>query len=76
MKKMTKSKFTYAKCPYCKREYIEGLFDGRCALLNLARKGDLKEATVKCENCKKLFKIKIHISYYGSKIKGDLENDN
>lgn len=66
---MAKSKFTYAKCPYCKNEYREGLFSGSYALLHLATHGDLTEKNVQCENCKKYFKIKIHISYYGSKIK-------
>lgn len=69
MSKLAKSKFTYAKCPYCKNEYREGLFDGRHTLLDLATDGCLKEAKVRCENCKKYFKIKIHINYYGSKIK-------
>ena len=68
---MTKSKFTYAKCPYCKSEYREDLFCGRYTLLHLNTYGDLTEANVHCENCKKIFKIKIHISYYGSKIKGN-----
>ena len=68
---MAKSKFTYAKCPYCKSEYREDFFCGRYTLSHLATYGDLTEANVHCENCKKYFKIKIHISYYGSKIKGD-----
>ena len=72
---MAKSKFTYAKCPYCKSEYREGLFSGRYALLHLATYGDLTEENVQCENCKKYFKIKIHISYYGSKIKEALEDE-
>ena len=70
MNRLTKSKFTYAKCPYCKSEYREDdLFSQRYTLLNLATKGSLTEANVRCENCKKHFKIKIHINYYGSKIK-------
>lgn len=73
---MAKSKFTYAKCPYCKSEYRECLFSGRDVLCRLATYGDLTEENVRCENCKKYFKIKIHISYYGSKIKEELENDN
>lgn len=74
---MAKSKFTYAKCPYCKNEYREGLFSGTYTLLHLATYGDLTEMNVQCKNCKKHFKIKIHISYYGSKIKGgEKENDN
>ena len=68
---MAKSKFTYAKCPYCKSEYREKLISGNYALLHLATYGDLTEENVQCENCKKHFKIKIHISYYGSKIKED-----
>lgn len=75
MSKLTKSKFTYAKCPYCKNEYREGLFDGSCDLLHLAKYGYLTETSVQCKNCKKHFKIKIHISYYGSKIKGENKND-
>ena len=72
---MAKRKFTYAKCPYCKSEYREGFFSGRYALLHLATYRDLTEEIVRCENCKKYFKIKIHISYYGSKIKEALENE-
>lgn len=72
---MAKSKFTYAKCPYCKSEYREKLFSGRYTLWRLAAYGDLTEENVQCENCKKHFKIKIHISYYGSKIKEELEDD-
>lgn len=72
---MAKSKFTYAKCPYCKSEYRECLFSGRDVLFRLATYGDLTEENVRCENCKKYFKIKIHISYYGSKIKEALENE-
>ena len=72
---MAKSKFTYAKCPYCKSEYREGLFRCIYALLHLATYGDLTEDNVQCENCKKYFKSKIHISYYGSKIKEALENE-
>lgn len=62
-------KFTYAKCPYCKNEYRERLFDHTYNLVNLATRGDLTEAIVKCNECKKRFKVKIHINYYGSKIK-------
>lgn len=73
MYKITKSKFTYAKCPYCKHEYREDLFDRRCigryTLSNLALNGDLTEENVRCLECNKYFRIKIHISYYGSKIK-------
>ena len=68
---MAKSKFTYAKCTYCKSEYREKFFSSNYALLHLATYGDLTEENVQCENCKKHFKIKIHISYYGSKIKED-----
>lgn len=72
---MAKSKFTYAKCPYCKSKYREKLFSGRDILWRLAAYGDLTEEIVRCENCKKYFKIKIHISYYSSKIKEALENE-
>lgn len=72
---MAKSKFTYAKCPYCKNEYREKILSGKYTLLHLATYGDLTEENVQCENCKKHFKIKIHISYYGSKIKGALKNE-
>lgn len=52
---MAKSKFTYAKCPYCKSEYREKLFSGRYTLWRLAAYGDLTETNVQCENCKKTF---------------------
>lgn len=72
---MAKSKFTYAKCPYCKNEYREDLFSGRYTLLHLATNGNLTEDVARCLNCKKRFKIKIHISYYGSKINEVIENE-
>ena len=44
---MAKSKFTYAKCPYCKSEYREDFFCGRYTLSHLATYGDLTEANVR-----------------------------
>lgn len=64
------SKFTYAKCPYCKNEYREGYL-GTHHLFDLVRFRDVTEKIVECNECKKKFKIRVHINYYGSKIKGE-----
>lgn len=61
------SKFTYPKCPYCKKVYQDGFMEYE--LMNLATKGWCKEAEVKCHSCGEEFKVKVHITYYGSKIK-------
>ena len=63
-------KITYPKCPYCKTEYREGIGQSqqRYNLLQLVKIGGLTETEVECWNCKKQFMVKVHISYYGSKI--------
>lgn len=63
---MSKSKFTYPKCPYCKKEYKDGVME--YDLLHLATEGYLKEVQIKCHNCGEKFKVRVHITYYGSKI--------
>lgn len=65
---MNKSKFTYPKCPYCKAEYQEHCGDMNYNLLELATRGYKKEAEVKCNKCGKIFRVRVHITYYGSKI--------
>lgn len=57
---MEKSKFTYPKCPWCNKEYD---------LMELATRGWKKETNVKCHNCGMKFKVRVHITYYGLKIK-------
>ena len=66
---MSKSKFTYPKCPYCKAVYQEKLFSMKYNLMELVTHGDVTEAKVKCDSCEKYFKVTAHITYYGSKIK-------
>lgn len=65
---VNKSKFTYPKCPYCKKEYTEKTGSMEYNLLDLATKGWCKEAKVKCHSCGEYFKVKVHITYYGSKL--------
>ena len=68
---MNKSKFTYPKCPYCKSVYEERLGSMNYALLDLARFGSKTNAKVKCDKCNHYFNVSIHITYYGSKLKGE-----
>ena len=63
---MSKSKFTYPKCPYCKKEYQDGVME--YDLMNLVTQGWCKEVKVKCHSCGEYFKVKAHITYYGSKL--------
>lgn len=63
---MNKSKFTYPKCPYCKKEYQDGVMEYN--LMNLVTQGLCEEVKVKCHNCGEYFKVKVHITYYGSKL--------
>ena len=63
---MNKSKFTYPKCPYCKKEYQDGVME--YDLMNLVTQGWCKEVKVKCHSCSEYFKVKAHITYYGSKL--------
>lgn len=37
-------------------------------LMNLATQGWCKEVKVKCHGCGEYFKVKVHITYYGSKL--------
>lgn len=62
---MSKSKFTYPKCPYCKTEYRESIWES--TLMKLAAEGWNKSATVKCKKCNELFDVSVHITYYGRK---------
>lgn len=50
---MRKSKFTYPKCPYCKKEYQDGFME--YGLMNLVTQGWCEEVKVKCHNCGKEF---------------------
>ena len=61
-----KSKFTYPKCPYCKKEYQDRIME--YDLMHLATKGWENETKVRCHSCGEYFKVKVHITYYGSKI--------
>ena len=63
---MNKSKFTYPKWPYGKKEYQDGVME--YDLMNLVTQGWCKEVKVKCHSCGEYFKVKAHITYYGSKI--------
>ena len=63
---MRKSKFTYPKCPYCKKEYQDGFME--YGLMNLVTQGWCEEVKVNCHNCGEYFKVKVHITYYGSKL--------
>jgi len=62
---MSKSKFTYPKCPYCKAEYKDGHYEHN--LSELAIKGWNKVAKVKCKICNEYFDVSVHITYYGRK---------
>lgn len=64
---MEKSKFTYPKCPWCNKEYKDNTFEYN--LMELVTRGWKKEVNVKCHNCGMKFKVRVHITYYGSKIK-------
>lgn len=66
---MSKSKFTYPKCPYCKAVYQERLGSMKYNLMELVTYGNCTERKVKCDSCGKYFKVTAHITYYGSKIK-------
>lgn len=66
---MSKSKFTYPKCPYCKAVYHEELGSMKYDLVELVTRGYKTEAKVKCDSCGKYFRVTAHITYYGSKIK-------
>ncbi len=63
------SKITYPKCPYCQKEYRDkhGIYD----LQNLVRDETVKEKIVLCDNelCNRRFRVKVHVTYYASKIK-------
>lgn len=65
------TRITYPKCPYCKNEYREGITKPlqRFNLLHLAQFGYVTEKIVECWDCKKKFKVKVHINYFSSKIK-------
>lgn len=69
------TKITYPKCPYCKKEYREGIMKPlqRYNLLHLVQYGDITERIVECWDCKKKFKVRVHIAYYSSKLKGEEE---
>ena len=54
---MNKSKFTYPKCPYCKKEYQDGVME--YDLMNLVTQGWCKEVKIKCHSCGEYFKVKI-----------------
>lgn len=62
---MSKSKFTYPKCPYCKSEYQDGVFETN--LSELAIRGWNRVTTVKCKRCNEHFDVSVHITYYGRK---------
>ena len=49
------TKITYPKCPYCKKEYREGIGKPlqRYNLLHLVQYGDITERIVECWDCKK-----------------------
>lgn len=66
---MTISCRTLKKKARNKYVYQEHFGDMNYSLLDLATKGWCKEAKVKCNNCGKYFKVKVHITYYGSKLK-------
>lgn len=70
-----KSKFTYPKCPYCKSEYTEELGSMKYGLMKLATEGWCENITAKCEKCGEKFNVRVHITYYGSKLKRGGKND-
>lgn len=59
------NKIRYPKCPYCNCEYKDKM--GDYTLSQLALNGSITEATRKCENCGKIYKITVKIMYYGKK---------
>lgn len=65
---MSRSKFTYPKCPYCKSVYDERLGSMKYDLMNLVRYGDMTNAKVRCDKCGQYFNVSVHITYYGSKL--------
>ena len=59
----------YYKCKDCgetKKEYQDGVME--YDLMNLVTQGWCKEVKVKCHSCGEYFKVKAHITYYGSKL--------
>lgn len=71
---MSKSKFTYPKCPWCKFEYKDSMCEYN--LMNLTTKGWCTEKEVKCKNCGIKFGVTVHITYYGKKLKGEKHEEN
>lgn len=68
MNNKTSKKITYPKCPYCGNIYTEAPGYGGVDLFDLVRYASRTEAKVKCRNCNNMFKVKVHITYYASKI--------
>lgn len=56
------------KCPYCKTEYQDKMFQTR-VLSELATDGCKKEGFAKCWNCGKEFRVTCNVVFYSSKIK-------
>ena len=67
---MSKSKFTYPKCPWCKTEYHDG--SNEYNLSELGTKGWCTEKKVKCKSCGTKFGVTVHITYYSKKLKGEM----
>lgn len=60
-------KLTLPKCPYCKVEFKNDMWD--TTLSELACNGSIKERVVNCPYCNAKYRVTVHITYYGSKIK-------